>query len=287
MKKLYLTLFLLSLSAHCLFAQWTPDTLYYEFDEIEVTATKTSRTLSEIPGRVDVLTSDMMATVPSLTLVDKIRAVSGINTSSSFGMFTMRPNVTLRGLSGEDQSRTLVMIDGIPINNSDTGGVNWNSVHTGSVRQVEVYKGPGSSLYGSNAMGGVINIITQTPDVSFSGSAGISYGTFNTLQNHIHINSRPNDRLSLQLGAFYNYSDGYITTPDSLRTDFDKETYGQRWQVETVFSMIKRNQGDALGARSYWAQNREMMLKVLTHNIGIILFVKELFYRAGQTPFYG
>ncbi len=70
-----------------------------------------------------------------------------------------------------------------------------------------------------------------------------------------------------------------------MRTDFDKENYGQRWQVETVFSMIKRNQGDALKARSYWAQNREMMLKVLTHNIGIILFVKELFYRAGQTPF--
>jgi len=70
-----------------------------------------------------------------------------------------------------------------------------------------------------------------------------------------------------------------------MRTDFDKETYGQRWQVETVFSMIKRNQGDALRTRSYWAQNREMMLKVLTHNIGIILFVKELFYRAGQNVF--
>jgi transposase len=70
-----------------------------------------------------------------------------------------------------------------------------------------------------------------------------------------------------------------------MKTEFDTETYGQRWQVETVFSMIKRNQGDALRARSYWAQNREMMLKVLTHNIGIILFVKELFYRAGQTTF--
>ena len=70
-----------------------------------------------------------------------------------------------------------------------------------------------------------------------------------------------------------------------MRTKFDKETYGQRWQVETVMSMIKRNQGDCLRSRTYWAQNREMMLKVLTHNIGIILFVKELFYRAGQTPF--
>jgi len=70
-----------------------------------------------------------------------------------------------------------------------------------------------------------------------------------------------------------------------MKTDFDKDNYGQRWQVETVFSMIKRNQGEALRARSYWAQNREIMLKVLTHNIGIILVVKELFYRACLTPY--
>ena len=71
-----------------------------------------------------------------------------------------------------------------------------------------------------------------------------------------------------------------------MRTDFDKKTYGQRWQVETVFSMIKRNFGSALRARRYWSQCREMMLLVLTHNIAIIQLVKELFYRAGQTPFF-
>ena len=65
-----------------------------------------------------------------------------------------------------------------------------------------------------------------------------------------------------------------------MRTKFDKKKYGQRWQVETVMSMIKRNQGDCLSSKTYWSQNREMMLRVLTHNIGIILFVKELFYRA-------
>jgi len=69
-----------------------------------------------------------------------------------------------------------------------------------------------------------------------------------------------------------------------MRTDFNKETYGQRWQVETIFSMIKRNFGSALRARQYWSQCREMMLLVLTHNIAIIQLVKELFYRAGQTP---
>ena len=70
-----------------------------------------------------------------------------------------------------------------------------------------------------------------------------------------------------------------------MRTDFNKTLYGQRWQVETVFSMIKRNQGEALRAKGYWAQNREMMLKVLTHNIGIIRFVNELFYRAVRLGF--
>jgi transposase len=69
-----------------------------------------------------------------------------------------------------------------------------------------------------------------------------------------------------------------------MQQEFENEIYGQRWQVETVFSMIKRNQGDALLSKTYWAQNREMMLKVLTHNIGIILFAKELFYRAYRTP---
>ena len=49
-----------------------------------------------------------------------------------------------------------------------------------------------------------------------------------------------------------------------MRKKFDKKTYGQRWQVETVMSMIKRNQVDELRSKTYWAQNREMMLKVLT-----------------------
>jgi hypothetical protein len=48
-----------------------------------------------------------------------------------------------------------------------------------------------------------------------------------------------------------------------MQLDFDKETYGQRWQVETVFSMIKRNFDTAAGARRYWSQCREMTLLAL------------------------
>ena len=63
-----------------------------------------------------------------------------------------------------------------------------------------------------------------------------------------------------------------------MRTTFDKKTYGQRWQVETVFSMIKRNFGNTINARSDGAQCSQMMLLVLTHNIAVLLLIDELFY---------
>jgi hypothetical protein len=61
---------------------------------------------------------------------------------------------------------------------------------------------------------------------------------------------------------------------------FPHRRYGQRWQAETVMSMIKRNLGSDLSARSYHAQNREMRLFVLVHNLTIVLCVIEVFYRA-------
>ena len=71
-----------------------------------------------------------------------------------------------------------------------------------------------------------------------------------------------------------------------MQTRFPRKKYGQRWQVETVFSMIKRRLGCVVHARRYWAQNREMLLMVLTHNLAIFLLIKELFYRAGLTPLF-
>ncbi len=56
-----------------------------------------------------------------------------------------------------------------------------------------------------------------------------------------------------------------------MAVNFDRATYGQRWQVETVMSMLKRNFGAALRARSYWSQCREMMLRVFSHNVMIVL----------------
>ena len=63
-----------------------------------------------------------------------------------------------------------------------------------------------------------------------------------------------------------------------MRRRFDKKKYGQRWQTETVNSMIKRRLGSALRARGYWSQCREIILRVITHDVMIVIQVK-VFYR--------
>jgi hypothetical protein len=75
-----------------------------------------------------------------------------------------------------------------------------------------------------------------------------------------------------------------------MQTRFDKRRYGQRWQVETVVSMIKRRLGSATTGRSYWSRRRDLMLMVLAHNIMILLPFEllqqiEVFYRAQLSPF--
>jgi hypothetical protein len=69
-----------------------------------------------------------------------------------------------------------------------------------------------------------------------------------------------------------------------MKRRFPKKTYGQRWQIETVFSMLKRNMGSALRARNYHSQNREIRLRVLTHNLAILRRQFNVLYRAGQSP---
>lgn len=69
-----------------------------------------------------------------------------------------------------------------------------------------------------------------------------------------------------------------------MQTHFPKTTYGQRWQVETVFSMFKRNLGSSLRTRRYHSQSREVRVRILTHNLAILLSMCMFYNRAGRSP---
>ncbi len=207
--------------------QHSPDTIYsmLEFEELVVTATKTERDNFEIPSRISVINHEMLKLSSSGQIDDILRFTPGVNVNRGAGMYTQRPMVTVRGLSGDEQSRTLVLMNGVPLNTSDEGGVNWNRINHYDIEKVEVFKGPGSSLYGNNAMGGVINLITKTPSEPVEVFSGVGYGRYNTLRQDLNVRVRSEEGYYGALSQFYLQSDGYNSIPPEERTPHDRKRF--------------------------------------------------------------
>lgn len=228
--------------------------------EVVVTGSRTERPVTQSPGSISIVTPVLLRNSPAQSVDDILTMISGVNTTRSDGLSTMHTNVSIRGLAGDEQGRTLVLFDGIPINTSDEGSVNWNSIHMDNIQRIEVFKGPGSSLYGNNAMGGVINIISKKPLSPFSVNASGTYGSLNTWKSNLGISSRMSDKFSVFLSGYYNKSDGFNNIPDSLRTSpdysvarFMKEgglygkiiyTPAKLFNVELAYDLYKDKRGE-------------------------------------------
>ncbi len=195
---------------------------------VMVTATRSRRDVLDVPLRTDVLNASKIENMPSLSADDLLRSVPGLHVSrggSIFGSAT----VSLRGM-GNEAGRTLVMVDGVPFNKSDGGSVNWNAIDNEQIKQVEVIKGPGSSIYGGNAMGGVINLRTATPRKPLEGYASQGIGTFNTLDTRAGIGGRQND-FFWNLSGNYRDSDGYITNPADETDEYSIPSFLNEYQL--------------------------------------------------------
>lgn len=189
--------------------------------EVVVTGSRTERPVSQSPGSISILTPVDLQHNPAQTVDEILSMISGINTTRANGISEIHSNVSIRGLAGDEQGRTLVLLDGIPLNTSDEGSVNWNSIDIDNLQRIEVFKGPGSSLYGNNAMGGVINLISRKSTDPFSVRGSVSYGSLRTRMARLGFSGQPVKHLSAFLSGFYHRSDGFNNIPDRLRTSPD------------------------------------------------------------------
>jgi iron complex outermembrane receptor protein len=196
-----------------------------EIELTVVTPARTSRAIADFPGSVEVITAAQLKNAPGSTLNDKLAAiVPGAVSSRQNGIYSFTSAVTLRGLPASEQGRTLVLLDGVPVNTGATGAVNWNRLASEEIESIEVLKGPASSLYGSNAASGVINVITKK---TISGCRlGTSYGTYNTFQANAGAGGKIKN-LSLSMDGGYLTSDGYNSTPKGQRVipDYTVDKY--------------------------------------------------------------
>ena len=188
-------------------------------DEVVVSATRTENRISQIPGRINMISSDKLSLIAAQNIDEYLQLLPGVQVSRSFGIFSTKSSVTMRGLSGNEQARTLVLLDGIPVNKADGGSVNWNLISTADVERIEVVKGPGSALYGGNAMGGIINVITSKQKKPFQGIVSVDYGTYNTKSLRVNLGGKLGSDISKGFywnsNASYCKSDGYITQSEA------------------------------------------------------------------------
>ncbi|HEV7735645.1 MAG TPA: TonB-dependent receptor [Candidatus Binatia bacterium] len=136
-------------------------------DEVVVTADRVPQRVSEVPASVTVLTRAEIERTAALTTDDLLRRIPGFNLFRRASSLVANPTaqgVSLRGLGGSGASRTLVLVDGVPLNDPFGGWVAWSRVPLESIERVEVVRGPSATVWGNYAMGGVINIITAKPE---------------------------------------------------------------------------------------------------------------------------
>src|SRR5437762_11793219 len=136
------------------------------FETVTVTPTRTEQRLGDTPASVNVVSSREIAASPALVADDVLRQVPTFSLFRRTSSLVAQPTtqgVSLRGIGPSGQSRTLVLLDGIPFNDPFGGWVYWTRVPLASVDRIEMTDGTTSSLYGNYAMGGVINIITSRP----------------------------------------------------------------------------------------------------------------------------
>jgi outer membrane receptor protein involved in Fe transport len=149
---------------------------------VTVTATRTETPVSESPAPVIALSAETLESSGALTLDDKLRQVPGFTLFRRSGSRTSNPTAqgaSLRGLGASGASRALVISDGIPLNDPFGAWVYWDRIPVEEIADVEVVSGGASPLYGSNALGGVINVIRK-PVNETAMSLETSYGSENT-----------------------------------------------------------------------------------------------------------
>jgi vitamin B12 transporter len=198
------------------FAQTSPsaDTVVIEALRLDQTQAEAGTTVSivdqkDIERRALVFSGDAVATVPGVT----------VSQSGSFG------GVAYARIRGNGSGQTLVLVDGVPVNDpsSPGGGFDFSTFDLSDVARIEVLHGPQSTLWGSDAIGGVISIVTKRPERGFGWGGFAEAGSFDTYRAGATVTGG-SDRADGRLSAVWQNSDG-ISKADERDGNTEKDGF--------------------------------------------------------------
>jgi vitamin B12 transporter len=193
------------------------------FQTIVVTATRTETKLDETPASLTVVDEGEIQARHAETVGEALRTVPGVDVVQTGS----RGTETDLFIRGADADQTLILVDGVEVNSVTLGAFDFANLTTDNVERIEILRGAGGTLYGSQAIGGVVNIITKegsgAPRFTVSGEGGSAYTGRGTVSS-----SGQYGKLRYSIAGAYLHTDGFRVPNDdyrngtaSLRLDYD------------------------------------------------------------------
>ncbi len=187
-------------------ASWSLAAEAASSDAVVVTATRTAQTANEALASVQVIRRDEIERAQANDVAELLRFLAGVDIGRSGGP-GQQTSVFIRGA---ESNHTLLLIDGVKVNDATVGSAAWQNIDPVIIDRIEVVRGPRSSLYGSEAIGGVIQIFTRKPTAGVSQSGSFGVGTNNAVRGNARV-AGTKGKFRASAGLSFQGTDGYQT----------------------------------------------------------------------------
>jgi vitamin B12 transporter len=181
--------------------------------ETVVTANRTPQRLSDLVGDVSVVDRETIERSGATGVADVLARLPGIEISRSGSV----ANTTSLFIRGAETRFTAVYIDGVRVDSQSTGGAAWESIPLAQIDRIEVLRGPAAAVYGSDAVGGVIQLFTRRGEEGVAPYAGIGFGSHGLRRAEAGVSGK-SGAFDYSLGVSHEESKGFNVLPMDKRT---------------------------------------------------------------------
>jgi vitamin B12 transporter len=213
-----------------------------QLEDVIVTANKIEQKQNGTSKVITVITAAQIQQNTGRTIAQVLNEQAGLSLPGTLSNLGTVPSIYMRGAAS---GRTLILLDGAPVGDPSmiSNEFDLNLVPLNQVERIEILKGAQSTLYGSDAIGGVINIITKSKGAPFVTGA-LSYGSYGTKQGNLQFNSSIN-KLNYTIGFENQNADGFSSAKDiTNKANFDNDGYQNnsffvkaKYQIDTLWNV--------------------------------------------------
>jgi vitamin B12 transporter len=187
-----------------------------DLDQVVVTATRTARTQDDTLAAVTVIDRARIERLQPASLVTLLRGEAGVSIGNQGGA-GKQSSLFLRG---SEADHVLVLVDGVRMGSASAGLTAWQDIPVAQIERIEIVRGPFSSLYGSEAIGGVVQIFTRRPQGAFAPHASLAAGSFGTLRASAGLGGTVGDGW-YSVNTAHEHTDGINALRDNPASPWD------------------------------------------------------------------